>query len=95
MKQAIDTTIRDAAIQYAKLVLPHAKEIGLDVESMKERMAKWVTVVENYDRDIRAAWSNPEMSYLDKADLVRKMMRTRNSIREELFGEGEDVWRRK
>lgn len=77
---------RDSAVAYAKLVLPNAEKVGADVAAMKKRMAHWVTIVENYERDIREAWNNTALSVRERAHLVRTMRTARNQLREQIFG---------
>ena len=80
-----DTNARESAIAYAKLVLPHAKTAGLDVGPMKDRMARWVSIVENYERDIRDVWANAELGD-ERPSLVKGMRRARTQLMDEIFG---------
>lgn len=86
MKRAFEENARESAIAYAKLVLPHAHEAGLDVDAIKERMARWVSIVENYERDIAATWANETLEVHERAKLVKEMRRARTQLRDEIFG---------
>ena len=81
-----DRNARDSAIAYAKLVLPHAEAAGADVEAMKDRMARWVTIVENYERDIAATWANTDYDVNQRANLVKTMRRAREQLMQDIFG---------
>lgn len=82
----IQQNSRESAVVFAKLVLPHADKVGADVEDMKERMARWVTIVENYERDIRDAWNNTSIEVRERARLVKTMRIARKQLMDEIFG---------
>ena len=85
MRRAFEQNAREAAIEYAKLVLPHARELGLDVDPIKERMARWVTYLESYERDVAELEADDAIGQAEKHGLLITMRRARASVRKETF----------
>lgn len=85
-KDIVGENTREFAKRASKFVLPEAEKLGMDVCAMKERMARWVNVVANYERDIAAVKANLKMKNEDKQRLISEMREARDSLREEIFG---------
>lgn len=86
MKRLFTENARTKAREYATHVLPHAEKVGIDTAPMKERMARWVNVVEAYERDIADVKANTALDRQERWKLIKTMRHARDQVREEIFG---------
>lgn len=78
--------LRDSARKVAKGVFNNARDAGVDVGPMKERMAQWMQTVELYAADIKELNASTTIVGEDRDRLLRAMYAQRDKIRAEIFG---------
>lgn len=81
-----EPSIRSLARSSAKMVFNSAKEVGAPLEPMKARMAKWVQIVENYEKDIAQVKADKTIASGDRDRLLRAMLASRAELYTEIFG---------
>lgn len=79
--------LRKSARSVARRIFDDARDAGVDVAPMKERMASWMNTVELYAADIAELKASTTISGPDRDRLLRTMYAQRDKIRAEVFGE--------